>query len=358
MNSTRFLFVFLISTQIAFSQLAEPLQFVEKIHDFGEIAEHNGLAVFEFNFTNKATRAVKILNVQPSCGCTTPGWTKELIESGKIGFIKVSFNPKDRPGYFSKTLTVTTDLDGNPIVLSIKGNVVDKKSTNTPYDLVVENGHLLFRNSSFNIGKAFINKEPTIAEFPMFNNGRDTIHFTETVAPKHIKVSIPKSLAPGASTKIKITFDAAGRNQYGFISDNIVLKTSDESRPDKSFSVYATVEEYFSMLTPEEQTNAPALKLDSYELDLGTLKKGITTDQTIRLRNPGKKELTIRFVQSNCSCVVAKASSLVLKPDGTAKMQISFIPDGREGLQNKAVTIYSTDPINPVQRLMIKAVIE
>jgi Protein of unknown function (DUF1573) len=353
--------VFIFFNLIVFngwSQLAEPIQFVEKVHDFGEIVEANGLAVFDFTFTNRATRPVKILTVQPSCGCTTPDWTKQQVPVGKTGFIRASYNPKDRPGYFDKTLSITTDFDSNPIVLRVKGNVVTAKTTSTPYDLLVENGHLLFRNSSFNVGKVFINKDPMSAEFPTFNKGKDTIKVLGVVTPAHIKVMIADKIAPSSQIKIKIVYDARLKNQYGFLSDNIVLKTSDESQPDKSFSVYATVEESFSVLSPEEQAKATAFKLESYSVDIGTIKPGIIAERTISYRNSGKKPLVIRHMQSNCTCLTIKPAAKNLQPGEVAQLQFSFDPTGREGLQNKAITIYSTDPVNPVQRLMIKALIE
>ena len=126
--------------------------------------EHNGPVVYEFSFVNKGTRAISILTVQPSCGCTTPGWSKEPIAPGKTGVIKASFDPNGRPGYFNKSLTVSTDLDTNPIVLLIKGNVIDKKSERGPYDLVIVNGNLRLRNSSFNVGKVLINREPSAVD--------------------------------------------------------------------------------------------------------------------------------------------------------------------------------------------------
>jgi hypothetical protein len=340
------------------SQLAEPIQFIEKVHDFGEILEVNGLAVFDFTFTNRATRPVKILTVQPSCGCTIPDWTKQQTPPGKTGFIRASYNPKDRPGYFDKTLSITTDFDANPIILRIKGNVVTVKTTNTPYDLLIENGHLLFRNTSFNVGKVFINKEAMSAEFPTYNKGKDTIKVLTVIAPAHIKVQIPTKIFPSSQVKIKITYDAQLKNQYGFLSDNIVFKTNDESQPDKSFSVYATVEEAFPTLSPEEQTKAAAFKLESYSVDMGTIKPGIVANRTISYRNSGKKPLIIRHMQSNCSCLTIKPAAKNLQPGEVAQLQFSFDPAGREGLQNKAITIYSTDPVNPVQRLMVMAMIK
>ena len=75
------------------AQVVEPLLFREKVYDFGEIDENKGNADHEFLFTNNAARPVKILSVSASCGCTTPGWSKDPIAPGKTGFIKASFDP-------------------------------------------------------------------------------------------------------------------------------------------------------------------------------------------------------------------------------------------------------------------------
>src|SRR5882762_9428838 len=122
-DMTRFALIVLLATisHSSFAQLAEPLYFREKIHDFGDIKEEDGPAVVEFNVMNKTTRPVSILSVKPSCGCTTPDWTKDPIVAGATGFIKASYDPKGRPGYFNKSLTVTTDWDGTAVVLQIKG---------------------------------------------------------------------------------------------------------------------------------------------------------------------------------------------------------------------------------------------
>ena len=94
-------FCFVVST-CAFGQVSKPLQFGEEIFDFGSIKEHGGPATHDFTFINNSSRAIKILKVQASCGCTTPDWSKDPIAPGKSGFIQASFNPVGRPGYFNK----------------------------------------------------------------------------------------------------------------------------------------------------------------------------------------------------------------------------------------------------------------
>ena len=111
----------LVVNVCAFGQVSKPLQFREEIFDFGAIKEQAGAAIHEFSFINNSSRPIKILKVQASCGCTTPDWTKDAIAPGKSGFIQASFNPVGRPGYFNKSLTVTTDFDSKNTDIEIQG---------------------------------------------------------------------------------------------------------------------------------------------------------------------------------------------------------------------------------------------
>jgi hypothetical protein len=109
---------------LAFGLYAQsPVQFKEIKHNFGEIAEAGGEADYKFVFINNGKEAVVINNVQASCGCTTPDWSKDAIMPGKEGFVLARYNPKGRPGPFIKTLTVFTDKNEQQL-LTIEGNVV------------------------------------------------------------------------------------------------------------------------------------------------------------------------------------------------------------------------------------------
>src|SRR5258705_3942188 len=312
----RFVLTFLLITaaDLCVGQLAEPLYFREKIHDFGDIKEADGPAVFEFSLNNKSTRPVSILSVKPSCGCTTPDWTRQPIAPGGSGFIKASFDPKGRPGYFNKSLTVTTDWDGTPLVLQIKGNVVNPAKANDLSSFTVVNGSLHLKSNSVNLDKVFINREPVALSFPLYNASKDTIHFTDVVAPNYLKAIPPGRLAPGETSSVKIIFDAKLKGQYGFVSENIELKTDDKEMPEKSFSVYATVEEYFPKLSDEELAKAPMLTLSANVIKFGNVKAGTMLDREIKITNSGKKELVIRHAQSNCSCLAVTPGLRVLKP--------------------------------------------
>lgn len=357
---TIFSLCFLLTLVSGFAQQAKQIHFKEETFDFGTVAEDNGPVSHEFVFTNNSTRPVKILNVQPSCGCTTPGWTKEPIEPGKTGTVQASYNPKGRPGFFNKSLTVTTDFEANQIILYIKGQVSTESSKPVEADFQVVNGGLRFKTAAFNMGKVFLKDEYVVRDFPVMNSSTKPINFSEKlVSPKYIKLEVtPRILAPGDKGNVRISYNGKLRNEYGFQSDNIELHTDDDTNPVKTFSVYATLEEHFPELSEAEMAKAPQLRISEHNLDFGRVKSSAATIKEIQFTNSGKKELSLRSVQGNCTCIKASASKSSVKPGESSTIKIAFDPQKRSGSQQKAVTIYSNDPKNPVQRITFTAYVE
>ncbi|HNR73028.1 MAG TPA: DUF1573 domain-containing protein [Cyclobacteriaceae bacterium] len=348
-------FLFLLMPGWVAAQLNEPVFFKSKTHDFGEVVEAAGAVDYEFTFSNLANRPMRILNVQASCGCTTPGWTKETIPASGSGFIKVSFDPKGKPGYFNKTLTITTDIDKNPIVLTIKGNVVDKKSDGG--DLKVALGNIRLKSNSLSIGKVYVNKPAVTQEFKIQNAGSQPVTIKRAVTPTYMKIDAPLTIPAGAVAELKLSYDAKQLNRYGFIADRIELIT-DEPDSVKLLSVYATAEEFFPTLTVAELTKAPQLIASNYALDFGRVSAGTKSELSTFVQNKGKQPLIVREIQPNCSCVTAVFDKTTLQPGETATLKIVLDTKGRAGTQNKSITIYSTDPRNPVQRVTISGFIE
>jgi hypothetical protein len=359
MKNTFLLLFLMVSIIPVFSQQAKQLQFREETHDFGTVSENKGPVKHEFTFINNSTRPVKILSVQPSCGCTTPDWSKDPVAPGKTGYVHASFDPKGRPGFFNKSLTVTTDLEASPIILQIKGQVSGENEKADETGFTASNGNLKLKMSSFNLGKVFIKDEYAVREFPVINGGEKPMTFTgNVVAPKHIKIDVqPKTLAPGAKGTVKISYNGKIKNMYGFQSDNVEITTDDEAEPVKSFSVLATLEDYFPQMTAQELDKAPQLKLNDTNLDFGRLNASSQIVREVPFSNSGKKELTIKALQPNCSCVNVSAGKMTLKPGESTNLKITFSPD-RKGSQKKAVTLYSNDPKNPVQMFTFDAYVE
>ena len=57
-------------------------------------------------------------------------------------------------------------------------------------------------------------------------------------------------------------------------------------------------------------------------------------------------------------CTASEPAKSDLKPGESSKIKVSFNSTGRTGEQKKAVLVFSNDPINPTQKITIKARIE
>lgn len=116
--------VMLFSTA-AFSQVkADALvNFKETTYDFGKIKQ--GVPVnHEFEFNNVSGKPVVIESATASCGCTTPSWPQAPIAAGKSDKLKAGFNAA-APGSFTKQITVKVAGAQQPLILTIKGEVLN-----------------------------------------------------------------------------------------------------------------------------------------------------------------------------------------------------------------------------------------
>lgn len=115
--------------------VAEKLEFKEPLFDFGKIPQ--GKPVYHtFLVTNTGSEAIKIDNVQTSCGCTTPEWNKEAIAPGATATIKVGFNAA-AGGIFEKYITVLYNGNQTKQVI-IKGEVWKAPDGSAPANASVQ----------------------------------------------------------------------------------------------------------------------------------------------------------------------------------------------------------------------------
>jgi len=76
----------------------QPLVYLGKIKQGAKVS-------YTYHFKNKGNLPLKIVTVNTSCGCTTPNWSRNLIQPGKKGFIKVTFDSNGKEGKIMKTVT-------------------------------------------------------------------------------------------------------------------------------------------------------------------------------------------------------------------------------------------------------------
>ena len=113
----------------AFSQATVPvtnqakedvLQLKETQYDFGKIAQGKPVTHI-FDVINTGKESLVLENVQASCGCTTPEWSRQPITPGTAQQITVGYNAANE-GPFEKSITIFYNK-GQMKTILIKGNV-------------------------------------------------------------------------------------------------------------------------------------------------------------------------------------------------------------------------------------------
>ncbi len=99
------------------------MSFSSMIYDFGKV-EKGAPVSHNFEFSNPASESIRITKVSASCGCTVTDYTREEVAPGAKGFVKATYNAA-KAGAFSKTVSVYHNASETPVVLTIKGEVVE-----------------------------------------------------------------------------------------------------------------------------------------------------------------------------------------------------------------------------------------
>ena len=97
--------------------------FAETTHHFGEIKEGD-IVTYIFKFKNVGGSQLVIAQAKGSCGCTVPEYSKNPVQPGDEGEIKVTFDSHGKSGMESKTVTVLANTIPATKVLTISAEVI------------------------------------------------------------------------------------------------------------------------------------------------------------------------------------------------------------------------------------------
>jgi hypothetical protein len=328
----------------AFGQPSKPnAEFEEKIFDFGEIKEDKGKVTHTFNFKNTGEQPLIVHNVKASCGCTSPDWTRQPVQPGKSGYVKVTFDPRNRPGNFNKSIIVYTNGEESTIVLRITGKVLPREKTiEDIYPRAIGPVRLKTAHLSFT---RIAPEEVKTEELEMINTSDSPVKIEFERVPEHLKIRMePETLEPDQKGKIVATYDAEVKDDWGFVVDQVYLKMNGESNHRNRLSVSATIEEDYSKWSEEQMANAPVIEIDDRVFDFGEIKQGEKVSHAFIVTNKGKSNLILRKIRASCGCTAIQPDKTVISPGESTKIVAQFNSRGMSGRQNKSVTVYSNDP--------------
>ena len=336
---------------------AQPkLTFDKTQHDFGKVSESDGAASYGFAFKNTGTAPLIIQDVRTTCGCTTPEWTREPVRPGATGFIKVSYDVKGRPGAIDRTIAVYSNSAPSPANLRIIGEVTPvDRSPAEAYRYPAGPIRLDDLHVAFN--RMYSYEKPTLV-VTAYNPGADAVKISFMDLPAHITTEVtPATIRQGEKATIKVTYDAARKNDWGFVTDRISMILNDNKTRDYKLTVTGTIEEDFSRWTAAQLQNAPAISLDRQVIDAGKIKRGEKKSYQVKVTNGGRSKLMIRRIETGNTYITVDAPKEI-NAGASATLTITYDASGQSGEQNKSITLITNDPKNAQIILRLRGEVE
>ena len=324
----------IISITTAWAQQGAQILSDELTYNFGTIAEADGFASHTFTIKNTGDAPLVITRVTASCGCTRPEWTKSPIAPGKTGEVKITYNPKGRPGPFYKTVSIFSNGKKGSYSLAIKGNVTPKPSQPVftyPYsigDLKLHTKTVLFSS---------IRPEETLGEkINIKNEGKTsaTIHLGKV--PHYLNVQVnPATLQPDEVGAITILMDAKVLKRKGRVSTLLPVMVQSTGKKELS----GTLLEFGKL--PNKKNIVPLI--------------GGKVSGTFEITNAGKTPLTIYSVTCDDERVDLSGGKKELKPGATATFKVTLRPKEIKTKLEALINVVCNDPNGPIRLIKVTA---
>lgn len=268
------------------------LHFDATVWNFSHIREAEGKVSHTFHFTNVHTSPIVIEEVISTCGCTVPVYSKQPVRPGGTGTVTVTFDPKGRTGFFSKSIRVVSNSGQSVNTLWVKGTVdtVNRMEDEYPYSLSPD---IRADRLTLSYGELQHSGTSKQLDIKICNRSDRVVKLSYLVTDKSgcLSVSMPSCLQGRACAVIKITASPL-KSFYGTLKDRIIICVN--SVRSVPIRIYGTV---IDDMRGVSTADAPRMKCSQSYFNLGNILSGKLIRKKVRVTNVGMNPLIIRKIE-------------------------------------------------------------
>lgn len=335
------------------------LQFDTYKYDFGTIAEDGGSVEHIFSFKNLSSRPVVILSAHTSCGCTTSQYSRKPIKPGESGEMVVRFDPMNRPGHFSKSITISTSADEKPQVLHIEGVVAPRaKSLTEQYPFDIGEGVRLSTNFH---AFSFVGRGESVRErVEWINTSKRDVSLR--LIPKQssglLQVEAPALLRAGERGEFYIIYNVpADSERYGTLDDIFYLELNGRVARTM-FSTNVVAVDKFDRAS--EDMSAPVAMVTKKIIKFAEVNSSsVAENESLEIVNDGGSDLIIRAVE--CSSEALECSLRAgerIRAGESVIVRLRFDASKSDyGAWVERLRIITNDPRRPMQSVRVTAIV-
>lgn len=344
----------LMQSRVGYAQNKASLKFDQEIIDLGAMKEVDGAKKVTFLFKNISKTPIVIQKIESSCGCTIPSFSREPTRPNQSGKIIVEFDPKNRPGRFTKVLYIYVNQSNTPIQIAIKGSVIGRPRT-IDDDFPFEWGTKLRATMDGIIPMRHVERNKLkFKVIDVFNNTTQPLTPSVSADKDFVKVTFePATLRPKERGQMTIKVDFSRADLWGLQGSRITVKAGTETTV---MDLSATVVDNFSLMSPQEMKNAPIVEFSDMFKHLGTVTNGSQQTAVFTMKNVGQTDMIVRNCKASSETVSCKIDKTVIKSDEMATITL-IIKVGVNKI-NESIIITVNDPKRPVSELRVIANVE
>ncbi len=333
------------------------LVFEPDCHDFGTIREVDGRVSCTFTGVNHGDRPIVVLDVVTSCGCTVPEFSRKPVRPADSIRIAVTYDPQNRPGVFSKELSVYSSDRKKVATLTIGGTVVPRpKSIEELYPVDAGGGvRLSTSHSSFSYLR--VGRE-VHAAVEYVNTSNRPVEFR--LRPKEtsgcLRVTAPERIAAGERGIIDLAYSiSATEPRYGTMKDTFNVEVAGRSNGTVLMVHGIAVDDPAAL----RGKSAPALRLSGNILKFGEVNHDLPVERrTFVLANDGEGELVVRAVEHRGHIETSLWAGARVAPHDSLTVEVSIRPSQADyGPLLDRLSIITNDPARPMRQLRVTALL-
>lgn len=342
-----------LASAVSMQMNAQETKTKNKVIDLGQVVYRMPVTA-EFELINEENKSLRISQVRSSCGCTTVDFPQTNIAAGQTYKVGATYDAKQM-GHFEKQVGLYFEDDQSPIMLTLKGVVVDEV-----HDF---GGQYNYKMGDLSVDKIDIEFDDVnrgdrpFQEIHLKNNSDKPLTPVIMHLPPYLKADMsPSTIAPGRSGVARITLDSEQLNSFGLLQTNVYLGNNpgDKVSQEKEISVSTIILPNFEEMSATELANAPKLELSEEEIELVFGKKKRMSG-VITLTNTGASTLEVNSLQMFTTGLKVSLSNTRLAPGEEAKMKITA--DKKElktTRQRPRILMITNDPKNPKRIIKVK----
>ncbi len=330
----------------AMSAGAQGIAIQNKDIDCGQVVFKHPVTA-QYVMKNSGTSPLSIREVRTSCGCTTVSFPEAPIAAGQSFVISAVYDAKTM-GHFNKKIGIYSNASDTPLVLSIKGVVVEEKDA-PAIDFNCKLGKVDADKNNVEFDDVSRGDEP-VQVINIKNNTDETVEPVLMHLPAYLRAEVrPSRIVPGRTGKVFLQLESQSLRDLGLTQTSVYLGmfAGDKVSTEKEIMVSAILLPDFENMTSQQKADAPKLRLSSGSIELGRFAGKKQKKGKIIIANEGRTPLEIRSLQMFTAGLEVSLSNKTIAPGQKAELKVTAIADMLGKTKAKPrILLITNDPEN------------